>query len=230
MLLGANSLREHGLVVDARIMAIYPGENKKPPPKAIKMFQGSHFNEEAGVCLYQSHAGNALYAVKPDSDELLATIPCERGDAEIYGLTPSVSVAKREENKESTRKNRGTKLSKNAGGGSSSTEGGSSSAGGGSFSAGGGSSSAGEVSHDAQHNATKSESVSNTEIETETRRRELQLWHGKATELHLTSTKDASRVRFSHTQTQKPAANTVQPYIDRNVRGVNRTLEIKPMD
>eukprot|EP00965_Chrysotila_dentata_P078431 2583940-Pleurochrysis_carterae.AAC.1 len=63
-------------------MAIYPGEDKKLPTNAIKMFQGSHFNEGAGVCMYQSQTGNALYAVKPDSDELLATIPCERGDAE----------------------------------------------------------------------------------------------------------------------------------------------------
>eukprot|EP00965_Chrysotila_dentata_P099221 3281063-Pleurochrysis_carterae.AAC.1 len=63
-------------------MAIYPGEGKKLPTNAIKMFQGSHVNEGAGVCLYQSQAGNALYAVKPDSDELLATMLCERGDAE----------------------------------------------------------------------------------------------------------------------------------------------------
>eukprot|EP00965_Chrysotila_dentata_P080226 2647036-Pleurochrysis_carterae.AAC.1 len=82
MLLGANSLREHGPVIDAKIMAIYPGEDKKLSTNAIKMFQCSHCNEEAGVCLYQSQAGNALYAVTPDSDELLATIPCERGDAE----------------------------------------------------------------------------------------------------------------------------------------------------
>eukprot|EP00965_Chrysotila_dentata_P147339 4864030-Pleurochrysis_carterae.AAC.1 len=68
MLLGANSLREHGLVIDAKVMAIYPGEDKKLPTNAIEMFQGSHFNEGAGVCLYQSQAGNALYAVKPDSD------------------------------------------------------------------------------------------------------------------------------------------------------------------
>eukprot|EP00965_Chrysotila_dentata_P093549 3090718-Pleurochrysis_carterae.AAC.1 len=39
MLLGANSLREHGLVIDAKIMAIYPGEDKKLPTNAIKMFQ-----------------------------------------------------------------------------------------------------------------------------------------------------------------------------------------------
>eukprot|EP00965_Chrysotila_dentata_P095705 3163342-Pleurochrysis_carterae.AAC.1 len=91
-------------------MAIYPGEDKKLLTNAIKMFQGSHY-EGAGVCLYQSHAGNALYAVKPDSDELLATIPCERGDAEVYGLTPSVSVARGEGNKGRTRENKGTKFS-----------------------------------------------------------------------------------------------------------------------
>eukprot|EP00965_Chrysotila_dentata_P175389 5789104-Pleurochrysis_carterae.AAC.1 len=68
MLLGANSLREHGLVIDAKIVEIYPGEDKKLPTNSIKMFQGSYFNEGVGVCLYQSHAGNALYAVKPDSD------------------------------------------------------------------------------------------------------------------------------------------------------------------
>eukprot|EP00965_Chrysotila_dentata_P108444 3581763-Pleurochrysis_carterae.AAC.1 len=105
MLLGANSLREHGLVIDARIMAVYPGEDKKLPSNAIKMLRGSQFNEGTGVCLYQSQADNALYAVKPDSDELLATIPRERGDAEVYGLTPSVSVARGKGNKESTRKN-----------------------------------------------------------------------------------------------------------------------------
>eukprot|EP00965_Chrysotila_dentata_P019372 644552-Pleurochrysis_carterae.AAC.1 len=72
-----------GLVIDARIMAIYPAEDKNLPSYAIKIFQGSqHFYEGAGVCLYQSQVGNALYAVKPDSDELLATISCERGDAE----------------------------------------------------------------------------------------------------------------------------------------------------
>eukprot|EP00965_Chrysotila_dentata_P022131 732537-Pleurochrysis_carterae.AAC.1 len=37
-----------GLVIDAKIMAIYPGEDKKLPTNAIKMFQGSHFNEGAG--------------------------------------------------------------------------------------------------------------------------------------------------------------------------------------
>eukprot|EP00965_Chrysotila_dentata_P103371 3411956-Pleurochrysis_carterae.AAC.1 len=62
-------------------MAIYPGEDKKLPTNAMKMFQGFHFIEGAGVCLYQSQADNALYAVEPDSDELLASIPCERGDA-----------------------------------------------------------------------------------------------------------------------------------------------------
>eukprot|EP00965_Chrysotila_dentata_P186285 6150903-Pleurochrysis_carterae.AAC.1 len=94
MLLGATSLREHESVVDARIVAIYPGENNKLPLNPIKMFQVSHFNEKAGVCLYQSHTGNALYAVKPDGDELLATTPCERGDAEVYGLMPSVAFAR----------------------------------------------------------------------------------------------------------------------------------------
>eukprot|EP00965_Chrysotila_dentata_P233784 6199793-Pleurochrysis_carterae.AAC.1 len=106
----------------------------KPNPEevnAIKMFQGFRFNEEVGVYLYQSHTGNALYAVKLDSDELLATIPCERGDAKVYGHAPSVSVARGEGSKESTKKHRCTKLSKHAGGGSSNAGGVSSGAGGG---------------------------------------------------------------------------------------------------